>query len=458
VRHADADAIRRAAYTLYDFYDAHGRYREAEEAFGAALDSLDGEDPAGAAGAALAEMLTYYGVSQMRLDQIERAVSALERSHALYQRLGLSLPPGLGTDPLLILGLMAWGAGNFAEAARLGEAVRAASLDNPGNLTPAHFLLAKAAWGQGQYHAARQHAARAFAFAEELQNRWFMGHCLLELGKIALALDEALEARRCFEAAYEAKSDFGDPAGMAQAQRYLGALALRDGDVARARGLYEASLAGYKDIGDSGGLAVGLAGLGQAAQAAGEPQEAWQYFRQALQIASSNGWTQVTLPILAGLGELLVQSGQVERGLELLGLVRDHPNASQETKDRAQSVLASRAHAGRPASAAAHAPDTGLSAVAASLLQEVCWPPSAGPSAPRSDDGQAQPLVEPLTRREAEVLDLIALGLSNQDIAARLVMSVGTIKWYASQIYGKLAVRRRTQAVARARELGLLNG
>jgi len=67
-----------------------------------------------------------------------------------------------------------------------------------------------------------------------------------------------------------------------------------------------------------------------------------------------------------------------------------------------------------------------------------------------------QPLVEPLSERELQVLRLVADGLSNREIAERLIISVGTVKTHAHNIYGKLSVRGRTQAVARARELELL--
>lgn len=65
-------------------------------------------------------------------------------------------------------------------------------------------------------------------------------------------------------------------------------------------------------------------------------------------------------------------------------------------------------------------------------------------------------LIEPLTRHEREILRLIASGLSNKEIAAELSLSVNTIKMYTSQLYRKLDVRRRTEAVARARDLHLL--
>jgi LuxR family maltose regulon positive regulatory protein len=65
-------------------------------------------------------------------------------------------------------------------------------------------------------------------------------------------------------------------------------------------------------------------------------------------------------------------------------------------------------------------------------------------------------LVEPLTTREEEVLNLLSAGLSNQEIAKRLFLSKGTIKTHTHNIYGKLGVQSRTQAIARAKELNLL--
>jgi LuxR family maltose regulon positive regulatory protein len=65
-------------------------------------------------------------------------------------------------------------------------------------------------------------------------------------------------------------------------------------------------------------------------------------------------------------------------------------------------------------------------------------------------------LVEPLSEREIEVLQLIAKGLTNPEIASRLFLSLNTVKVHTRNIYGKLGVHNRTQAVARARALGIL--
>jgi LuxR family maltose regulon positive regulatory protein len=67
-----------------------------------------------------------------------------------------------------------------------------------------------------------------------------------------------------------------------------------------------------------------------------------------------------------------------------------------------------------------------------------------------------QSLIEPLSPRELEVLHLIAQGLSNREISRQLFLALSTIKGHNRIIFDKLQVQRRTEAVARARELGLL--
>ncbi len=68
-----------------------------------------------------------------------------------------------------------------------------------------------------------------------------------------------------------------------------------------------------------------------------------------------------------------------------------------------------------------------------------------------------QPLVEPLTDRELDILNLLTKGLSNNEIAARLVLSITTVKWYLRQIFSKLDVHNRVHAVERAQQLGIFD-
>jgi len=75
----------------------------------------------------------------------------------------------------------------------------------------------------------------------------------------------------------------------------------------------------------------------------------------------------------------------------------------------------------------------------------------------KEDHEQMEVLIEPLSKRELEVIMLIAEGLSNNEIAARLYISLSTVKGHTANIYGKLCVKNRTEAVARVRSLGLLD-
>ena len=89
-----------------------------------------------------------------------------------------------------------------------------------------------------------------------------------------------------------------------------------------------------------------------------------------------------------------------------------------------------------------------LAARAAGASREV--------SAQQASPAEAEGLVDPLTNRESEVLALLAQRLTNREIAARLFISPGTVRQHTHKLYRKLGVHNRREAVARARELGLL--
>jgi LuxR family maltose regulon positive regulatory protein len=98
------------------------------------------------------------------------------------------------------------------------------------------------------------------------------------------------------------------------------------------------------------------------------------------------------------------------------------------------------------------------------LLAAFASPASTAPSTPirpavvGPGRAAASPLLEPLREREVEVLRLIAQGYSNQEIASKLVVGVSTVKTHINHLFQKLDVASRTQAIARGRELGLLDG
>ena len=83
------------------------------------------------------------------------------------------------------------------------------------------------------------------------------------------------------------------------------------------------------------------------------------------------------------------------------------------------------------------------------------------PGAAVADRGQNRPpavpgMVDPLTSRELEILRMLAVGQPNQAIARELVVTLDTVKKHVGHVLGKLGAANRTEAVARARELGLI--
>jgi LuxR family maltose regulon positive regulatory protein len=94
------------------------------------------------------------------------------------------------------------------------------------------------------------------------------------------------------------------------------------------------------------------------------------------------------------------------------------------------------------------APRQAAAAFVSSLLESTSTESRAG--------GATRALPEPLSRTELEILGLLDRGLTNQEIADELSITVGTAKWHLNHIFGKLLVHSRTMALARARELKLL--
>ena len=100
---------------------------------------------------------------------------------------------------------------------------------------------------------------------------------------------------------------------------------------------------------------------------------------------------------------------------------------------------------------AAHRVDPGYLAA----LLRACSPADAVPP-PRRSSAASAGLAEPLTDRELDVLRLIAVGKSNQRIAHDLFVALDTVKTHVTHILGKLGAANRTEAAARARQLGLI--
>jgi LuxR family maltose regulon positive regulatory protein len=166
------------------------------------------------------------------------------------------------------------------------------------------------------------------------------------------------------------------------------------------------------------------------------------------QQAETKGSGRRLLDVMAVQSVALYASGDKEKAVELLGkvLAQAEPNGFirlfvDEGKPMAELLSAAAARGIRPDYI-----NKLLAAFQAEAKEE-----RPEPSAPSSSS-----LVEPLSPRELEVLRLIALGLSNQEICQKLFLALDTVKGHNRRIFEKLQVQRRTEAIARARELGII--
>lgn len=447
-----------AAMGLHTFYQYRGRFLEGVEAFAVAVDAVDKAPPSPQRDLALAALLNCAGWFEMRFGRLEAATHMQERALSLYKNLNRMPAPGQGTDPLTALSLLAATRGDYEQATVFGQQARqrATARSDEKNLAFACFGLASAALAQGNYKTALEHAQEALALAKVAGNRWLMAYIYNQLGQINQAAGDLTTAGDYFRSSYALKEELDDPEGMALALNHLGETALAQDAYPQAHNLYQQSLALYQKIGDRGGLVVAFQGLGITAHRLRKDSEARQYFQQALETASQAQITPLILSMLVEIGTYFIESGSLEQGVTILAFVQQHPACDQMTQDKVSRLLEAHQDVS-PAFAERYGPD--LDSLTTTLLADL-----SKPVAPAGDTSAVdhpihrtdQPLLEPLSERELEVLQLLGKGLTNQQIADRLFIVVGTVKKHTNNIYGKLGVNNRTQAVARARELNLL--
>lgn len=454
----NVDAIGRAASTLFFFCQLRSRFLEGAEALKRAATCVTQQPVSKKRDLIRARLFNHEGWLRIRVGELGRAHEILEQSRALYKEYDAAPPPYMGGDSSVPLALVALIRGDSQQAVALCESARqtAAAREDKHNLAFAHYGLAGARLSQGAYDAAYRHAEQACMLAREVGNRWFLAYPLIEWGNVAQAMGNYKEAEQHYRASYALKEEFGAPEGMAVTLSHLGEIAIQQGRYQEATDHFRQSLELYRDLNDRGGLATCLKGLGQVAHATQDFQSASQRFRQALQIASEIEFWPLVCAILIDAAALLNALDRPALPVTLLTLVQKHPASRHETRRTARQQLEeyeSRMATDVFAAAAQQGTEWDLDRALAKLYPELTV-------AAQQDDVQQQkdeqPLVEPLTGREVDVLRLLAKGYTNAEIAEELVLALGTVKWYASQIYGKLEVSNRTEAAARARALDLV--
>jgi ATP/maltotriose-dependent transcriptional regulator MalT len=406
------DQIRDLMGGLHIFYQARSLFREGAQAFDVAVEHFQGQDSA--------------LLPALRLLQAWFYASAMDQNklRALVDE-GVAGLRAAGTGSTLAMALAAASWLGIEEAAPPAPGLPELYKDNL-----AAFRRAGDLWGEA----------------------W----SLYSLGSLAWAAHRDDQARDLLQASRDSFVTRGDLWGSTYALHNLGLVLSRLGDYRGAAAVFQQSLRACRQVGDRGGEAFSLHHLGLVLGLREEHGLSMRYLADALRVALEINEQEGAVWHLYEMALALIRLGRHAQAVEILAQLSQLVEQGYEL-DTIESTLAEAA-ARLPADVAAGARSrgeaAGLESLAASLIAEFLLTGEARP-APATGDGQ--PLVEPLSPREREVLALLAAGHSNRDIARELVVTVGTVKKHTHNIYGKLQAASRTQAIARARALGLVD-
>jgi len=375
-----------------------------------------------------------------------------EESLALYRELGDHY--GIAFS-LYRLGNVAWVRGNIAEARSLTEAALALfrEVDHREYVAYSLFSLALVASSQGKYARACALYEESVAIHRELGNKRGIAHSLSQLAQALFdcQADQA-RVRSLVEECLALSKEVGFKEGIAAAQCLLGQLALSQSDLATAHTQVEQSVVLYKEMGHRHGTAESLAVLGKVLAVEGDYAAARRQYEESLAISGELGEQWMVARGLVGLGEVVAAEHKLAWAAQLWGAadaLRDTlgvPIPPIERAEYERLLSATRVHLGERAFAAAWA--QGRAMTPRQALAAQGHKPTPTPSATPSP--QAYPAG--LTAREVEVLRLLAGGLTDQQIADKLVLSPRTVHAHISSIYSKLGVTSRSAATRYAIE------
>ena len=447
----DLNAIEKSVMALSLFHQYQSRYVEGNSALEDAEISLKKLPASKQRDMVLASVLCDLGWLRMRLGKIDQAEQGLLESMELKDKHNAQLTLAHGFDPQIPLGVIASIRGDYGKTLQLGKKMlkESQAQGQVWNEQFSQYLLTRAAILKGDMKTAQVHAQKTYQLAKQNRDHWFMAYCLNELGNVTKALGDRATAKGYFRSSYQLREEFDDPEGMAVALNYLGEIALKEKDWQKAREHFQRSRAVYEDINDRGGLVASLNGLGTVFLMRGEYKQARGCFLDALRTSIEIHHSSLTAIIMMGIAQLLLKLGGTHDATQMLSLVVNHPASEPETVEHVRDLA--REHKLRLVSEQ----DESFEEFASRTL---IWLPTIELADKTTETAPStSPLIDPLTDRELDVLRLIASGSTNQQIADALVISPGTAKWYTSQIYRKLEVKSRTQAIVHARELGLID-
>jgi predicted ATPase/DNA-binding CsgD family transcriptional regulator len=434
----DHSLLGRAADRLFHFYDMRSWFQEGADTFGAAARALAAGQADG--GLAWARMLARQGWFTFHMGHQAEARSMLEQSLECMRALDAR------AEMTFALNYLA------AVCSYLGEyqatyALCQESLDITQSLGDLYGqqvacnILGQAVHSNGDYATAKQWFQLSLALSQQIGNSWSLAFSLTNLGNVAYALGEYAEARRLLEEGLQIRQATGDGRGVAICFNRLGdtAVALREYSHAEER--YMQSLSLFREIGNQWGMAAALLNLGRLACAQGRFPAAAHALQDALRLSLGTQSAPQVLAIFGAFAALLRAGGEPAWAGELDSFMASEPGALAAYLPHAERILAW--------SSAPSALESAVGTADKSVLALGNSPP-----APARASGAALPAG--LTSREIEVLRLVAQGLTDAQVAERLILSRRTVSTHLTSIYSKLQVASRSAATRFAVEHGLV--
>lgn len=310
----------------------------------------------------------------------------------------------------------------------------------------------------GNIAEARQYLYRALEIAEARNLPASKAMTYMHLVLVAQVEQNFEEGKRLTEKALEIARETGNVKQIATILNNWAYFVYEAGDFAEARRLCEEAIDIWEqnDL-DISGFPSSLINLGHIYTALGAKEEALLIFQRVLQICWQQQQLPMVLEIIVGLANLLVSAGRLEYPVELLSFVMQHPTVVVDARRLSEPLLAELQR--RLATNTFHAAfERGKTRDLEVIIENLLMHLQFISKEPEPDFvvSASPPLAEPLSERELEVLRLVAQGLSNQEIADKLFVAVGTIKTHVRNIREKLDAKNRTQAVERARKYNIL--
>lgn len=394
-------------------------------------------------------------------NEIDRQEALLRESLVLYRE--LEDTRGI-VDILGHLGAVAREKGNFAAARSLMEEALALSQGSGYKVAIARSLqgLGILLKDHGEYVKAHAVLEESLKLYRKLGNKYGIAITLFRLAQVLfLSLGDPTTIHALLEESLTVFRELNVKVGIDYSYWLLAQVALQEGNVAVARSLIEERLAITRQIGDRVNFAESLSDLAMVAAREDDYAAARALYEESLAIAREIGSKWRIAPYLEGLASVLLAQEDFARGAQLWGAAEairvafGTPLPPVERADYERAIAAARSHLGEKTFAAAWAEGRtmALDQVLSTHGKTMSLTPMpAAPASAFPASKSVAPYPQGLTRREAEVLRLVASGLTDAQVAGKLVISPRTVHTHLNSIYSKLGVTSRSAATRYAIE------